>query len=161
MIKYIGLGLVALSALRLSGEYSKRQKRRLCELLGFVDFISRMRIKIGCFMQRGRELSEDFECEALERVGFLGALRGGHTLTEAYGVCRERLALEGRERELLDELFAGIGVGYLSDGVRITDKTLAELEKTADRLRLDVPRNIKLFATLAAAFSVGLIILVA
>ena len=161
MLKYIGLVLITVSAVWVSGEYSMAQKRRLSELLGFVDFTAHMRIGIGCFMYKGSELAQGFECEALERVGFLEALRGGMTLSDAFDSCKKRLSLGLREREALDELFSCVGRGYLSDGVRITDKTLSMLEKIKDRLRIDVPKNIKLFTTLAAALSVGVIILVA
>ena len=158
-MKFIGLFLVLLSVAWITTEYSRGQNRRLSELLGFIEFISKMRIGIGCFMKKGKELAEGVECKALEEVGFLGALSDGCSLSEAYEACRGRLSVGKREREILDGLFSSVGSGYLADGVRVVDKAEGELTKIADGLRGEVAKNIKLFGVLAAAGSVGVIIL--
>ncbi len=159
-MQYIGIIAVMLSALVISREYARYMKKRELECEAFLEFIAHLRIQLGCFLRPLREAAAGFSSEALERVGFLGAVGSAESICKAYGSVKKRLSLSEAESRPLEALFSSLGSGYLEDELKLIDICEAEMRDAAEKIKVQSPKNIKLISTLSVTAAIGFFILV-
>lgn len=159
MYRIAGIAAVALAALIFSREFSAYQKRRMGETEGFLSLLTFMRGEINCHLRPVSEWCRDFRDPALERVGFLPALRESCDLSGAYSACERQLSVTDAERKLLSAFTSSFGHGYREDELKLVDYYCAEMGRAAARCRRDVPRYNRLVRTLCASAAVAAVIL--
>ena len=157
MLKYIGLIMLAFAGIFISSEYEKREKKRLFELREFIRFISHARHKISCFLSPKSDWLSDFKTESRELSDFL-QLSEKQSLKESFDALRDKLSLKG-EAEILSKLFSSLGRGYKEGELMLLDGALRELSCEEKRISDESLKNVKTVKVLAAAISLGLIIL--
>ncbi len=157
MLKYLGLIMLALAGIFISREYEKKERKRLFELAEFVRLLEHIRLKISCFLAPKTDWLSDFKSDSEELSDFLSRAEN-HTLAESFISVRDKLSL-GAEREILSRLFASLGKGYKDGEIELLDLALSELSGAESRLSEECEKNVKTVKVLAAAISLGLIIL--
>ena len=139
-------------------EYALCRRKRLCECEGFTSLLLYMRTKLSCYLFTLREVGENFECEALCRVGLLSALKECGSAEEAYTSVRNRLNISREADGVLMDLFKKIGTGYLDDEISLIDRAYTELLKITEGERRDTPKDLKVALILCTSVGIGLII---
>ena len=159
-MKYVGILLVLASAFISSREFSRRMDQRVAECKDFLAFIAHMRIQVGCFLRPVKELGEGFSSPALERVGFIAALKECDRIYDAYSKCEGELSLSDAEREVLNTLFSSFGEGYLDDGIKLIDNCHSAMERLYLKLCEEKTKNTRLVTALSVTAALGVIIFV-
>lgn len=155
MLKYIALFSLLFGALFISREFSKYQKKRLSEYEGFYALATYMRTEISCFLSPVGEWSAGFSDDALERTGFLSAMRESEDLEKAFLKAAPKMSLSEVAREDLLRFCSAFGKGYADEVVRLIDSFREKFSEHIDREREEIPRSQKLVRTLCIAFAVG------
>lgn len=106
------------------------------------------------------ELWRGFESEELSAVGFLDAVKSGEGIFSAYKKCEGKLSLSREEKCVLSELFSSLGEGYLEDGMRLIRASEEKMQQLHRALSEDLPRCVKLAATLSLTAAIGISILI-
>jgi hypothetical protein len=157
MLKYIGLLMLAAAGIFISGEYEKREKKRLFELREFIRFTSHARHKISCFLSPKSDWLSDFKTESRELSEFL-RLSENSGFEESFEAVRDKLSLKG-EAEILARLFSSLGRDYKEGVLMLLEGAISELSCEEKRISEESEKNVKAVKVLAAAISLGLIIL--
>ena len=157
MLKYIGLLMLALAGIFISGEYEKREGKRVFELREFIRFLAHVRQKISCFLSPKSDWLLDFKTDSRELSDFL-RLSENSGFEESFEAVRDKLSLK-EEGEILARFFSSFGRGYKEGELMLLDGTITELSGAEKRISEESERNVKAFKVLAAAISLGLIIL--
>ena len=156
-MRYVGVALIFLGAYLASRKNSERERERLELLLGYESFIREMRSRAANLLEAVPHWVGKFECPALERAGFLSAVRRGERLTEAFAVASEGLP-EGARESILT-LFSHTGA-TLDDEIARIDAALATVGRIADEQSRESRERSRLFSVLALGISAGVGILV-
>ena len=159
-MKYIGILSVLFAAACGVREFSRIKKKHLSECRDFLEFISHLRIQLGCFLRTPREIASSFSSKPLLDAGFLGALGEGADFITAFDRSVPHLSLSRQEEEILRTLFSSIGEGYLEEGVKIIDSSYSRLEPIYRRLSAECQKSIKLASALSVTGALGFLILV-
>ena len=161
ILRFIGGGLVVVSALVASHEYSAYAKRRLLQYEGLVALFSHVEGKIRDFLASGDGLYRGFENEELERVGLLPLLREGERLKEAFCKCEGHLALPKGTVEGINTFLSTLGRGYREGEVAafsaFRNKLEAEMKTEAERLDKSVKITRALLIGGALAFLIMIV----
>lgn len=155
-LRLLGGALLMIFALMCGRAYSSYSARAIAELDGFISFMSHVRLKVATQLATQSALCDGFECESLERCGFLPALREGKRVMDAYN--KAAIAVCQPARRVLSSFFSGLGRGYRSDELARADSAISECERILAREREQMPKDVKLIYTLLAAISLGLLI---
>ena len=159
MLKFTALFSLLLGALYICREFSKFQNKRISEYEGFYSLLSYMRGEIGCFLSPVSEWCAHFSDEALERCGFLPALRECEDLYKAFLGSVDKMSLSCETKDDLIRFFTSFGKGYADEVMRLIDSFRQRLGENIDREREEIPRSQKLVRTLCVSFAIGASIL--
>ncbi len=158
-LKLVGAALVLGAAAVVSKKYARHLRLRAELTRGYAELLGHIKSKISAYLAPPSELIVGFECDSLERVGYLAAARESGTPVKAYFDVRERCPLEAESLRLLDGYFRGFGKNYKDDLVRITEEVRGELDARASRLFEELPREVRLSRTVIFAIALGAVIL--
>lgn len=158
-MKLFGALLLCGGAFLLLDRFTAYRRAREAECAGFLAFLSFLRRQIACFARPVPQAAEGFSDAALERVGFLPALRETGDLSAAWQAALFALSLGEAEREVVGEFFASFGKGYLDDEVRRADAAIDELTRLFEAGRRQMPRTVKLVRTLTVSLTLCAVIL--
>lgn len=156
-MKLIGVGLIFIGAYLAARRNGERERERLSLLLGYESFLREMRSRTASLLEPVSRWVGGFRCEALERVGFLPAVREGRRLGEAFS--RASSGLDSRASEALLELFSRVGAS-LDEEVARLDAALSVLETRVSAEKLASEERTRTFTVLALAAAAGVGILV-
>lgn len=107
-----GIALLMIAALCINRGYKDYLDRRLSEFLGLFSLVEHAKDMISKFLSYGKELWRDYSDEQLEKCGLLSALREGKSLSEAFDMCKENMALSKESKQKLSHHFKKLGSGY-------------------------------------------------
>ena len=160
-LKFLGGGLLLLSAIFASSEYSSYADRRLLHYSGLVALFSHAEGMIYGFLSSGREMWRGFKNDELEKIGLLPQLREGETLLSAFQKCESRLALSKDAKERIKDFLATACRGY-REGViysfsAFIKKLEAEMKAEEERLEKQVKVTRALLLGGALAFVILII----
>lgn len=158
-MRVFGIALILLAALFFSAEFSRYQKKRIAEGDGFLHLFSHLRGEILCRLEPVADCFAGFRDEALERAGFLRALRECENLGAAMEATEKKLSLCEEEKKTLLRFCLGFGRGYREEELRRIDAALEEFERQVAQDKRELPRLARLVRTLSAALALGIVIL--
>lgn len=141
IVKYLGIGAMAITALWIGRGYSAYVDRRLGEMGGISALILHMESRLGRTLDYGAELYRGFEDEFLEKCGFLPLLREGRLLYDAFLEVRSSMILPDEVADLVDGLFLSFGNGYKDQELERLRRARAELDKKITTLREELDKN--------------------
>ena len=157
--KFLGGGLVLLSALIASGEYKLYAKRRIRQYEGLISLFAHLEAMIGRYLASGDGLYRGFENAELERVGLLPLIRQGVSLADAFKECEMNLPKDSLKA--ISEFLSGLGRGYKDGELKSLSDFRASLESEkateADRLEKSVKVTTALLIGAALAFLIMII----
>ncbi len=158
-MKYIGILLILLAAYFAARSYRRgaRERRELAE--GFLALISEMRRRAACYLEPPSRWVPEFVCPALEKAGFVAAVRSGKTLLEAFRAAKDGLPSERGIAELLMEFFSKTGSGYLISELELTEGVERDLYSKIEKLREDEERRCRSVGAVIYAVAVGAMLL--
>lgn len=159
-LRFFGGGLVLLSALAASSEYSSYAERRLAQYSGLLALLSHAEGMISRFLSSGDGLWRGFENEELEKIGLLPLLREGKTLSKAFLECEGRFVLSKEAKERIKDFLSTSGRGYMEGEVAAFSGFRAQLdtEMKAEKERLE--KNVKVTRALLLGGALAFLILI-
>ena len=141
-LKLLGSGLLLLSALLASSEYSSYADRRLLHYSGVVALLSHAEGVISRFLSSGGEMWREFKNDELEKIGLLPLLREGETLLSAFQKCEAKLYLSVEAKEKIKEFLSTVGkeyrAGAVSSFAELRQSLESEMKSEKDRLEKQV-----------------------
>ena len=158
-MKSLLLALLPFIALALGRGYTAFADKRIAEYEEYIELLGRVRGRVGSFMTPIAEVICESECRVLSDIGFIGALREGATLSEAYRAAKQRSYASSTVKRIMTSFFQGFGHSYLDETVREIDSTAEELRSAVESERVEIERSVKLARSLLMLAAVGLIIL--
>ena len=157
-IKIIGSVFLLAAMLVLIKEYESFLKKRLEICRGFAELLSHIRRKIDGYLTPAMQLTEEFECEVLTRVGYIEKARDGG-ISSAYFELEKSLSLDSAVQACLSAFFSDFGKDYKEGTVKSLDMSIATLRECMKKISAENERSLKLARTLGIAAVLGLIIL--
>lgn len=148
MIRALFVLCVSLIPVYLGFLLAARERMRLSVLQGFLDLVLHVRYEIGAFLTRRRDLFLQFECAALEEIGFLSALRAaGHTAENPLYDCLSQwdLPLSLEDRRVLLEYAARLGECDATEEEARAAKVCELLGESVQRLREETRNRVRLY----------------
>ena len=160
LLRLLGGGLVVVSAIVASGEYSAYAKRRILHYEGLIALFSHAEGMISRFLASGDGLLRGFENEELEKVGMLSILREGEALQSAFEKCESRLALSVETKERIKDFLSTVGRGYREGEVASFSAFITSLkeEMSVESERLD--KSVKVTRALLIGGSLAFLIMI-
>lgn len=141
IVKYLGIGAMAITALWIGRGYSAYADRRLGEMGGISALILHMESRLGRTLDYGAELYRGFDDEFLEKCGFLPLLREGRPLYDAFSEVRSSMLLPDEVADIVDGLFSSFGKGYKDQEIERLRMARAELDKKITTFREESDKN--------------------
>ena len=141
IVKYIGIGAMAITALWVGRGYSAYADRRLGEMGGLSALLLHMESRLGRTLDYGGELYRGFDNDFLEKCGFLPLLREGRPLYDAFSEVRSSMLLPNEVADIVDGLFSSFGKGYKDQEIERLRRARAELDKKITTLREESDKN--------------------
>ena len=141
IVKYIGIGAMAITALWIGRGYSAYVDRRLGEMRGLSALILHIESRLGRTLDYGAELYRGFSDEFLEKCGFLQFLREGKPLSDAFSEAKTSMLLPDEVSTLVDNLFSSFGRGYKDQEIEKLRTTRGLLDKEIATLGEDLEKN--------------------
>lgn len=161
LLRLFGAGALLLSAIFVSGEYSKFLDRRISEYRGIVSLLSHAEGGIERSLSYGGRLWQSFEDEALERCGLLELLREGKGLSAAFCECKDKLVLTKEARDRIAEELSALGRGYMSGEIATLSALRRKIEDELSAMQTDTEKSKKVARTLliGGALALGVMII--
>lgn len=159
-LRFLGGGLVMISALIASGEYSAYAKKRMSQYAGLVALLSHAEGMISRFLSSGDGLWRSFENEALENTGLLAALREGKTLHAAFVECEGKFALSKEARERILDFLSTLGRSYKEGEVAAISAFRTELESEMKSEEEGLDKSVRVARALLLGGSLAFLILI-
>lgn len=156
--RFFGAALILLAAIIICRGYAGYTARALDEYDGFCSLLLHMRGKISCFLLPPSDIFADFECECLEKIGFLGELRYGISMSEAFASASPKLAINKESKRMLEGFFDAFGTEYREGELRRVEQALSEMKNYKEKAEAELPKSLKLTQTLISAAALGLVI---
>ena len=141
IVKYLGIGAMAITALWIGRGYSAYVDRRLGEMRGLSALILHIESRLGRTLDYGAELYRGFSDEFLEKCGFLPFLREGKPLSDAFSEAKTSMLLPDEVSTLVDNLFSSFGRGYKDQEIERLRRARDELDKKITTLREESDKN--------------------
>ena len=141
IVKYLGIGAMAITALWIGRGYSAYADRRLGEMGGISALILHIESRLGRTLDYGAELYRGFDDEFLEKCGFLPLLREGRPLYDAFSEVRSSMLLPDEVADIVDGLFSSFGKGYKDQEIERLRRARDELDKKITTLREESDKN--------------------
>ena len=129
IIKYLGIGAMAITSLWIGRGYSAYADRRLGEMRGLSALILHMESRLGHTLDYGAELYRGFSDEFLEKCGFLPLLGEGKQLNDAFLEAKSSMILPSEVESLTEKLFSSFGRGYKDQEIERLRMARVELDK--------------------------------
>lgn len=159
LLKFLGMGLIILSAIAFFREYKSYLEYRCGICQGFLSLISHIRRQIECYLTPADRLLCDFGDDFLKKCGYLERA-GSIGVREAYFEMEDRLRLPSEAREILRGLFSNFGKDYREGTLRELDSGVASFEKCLAKERLESEKELKIAGILAVCAALGIVILI-
>ena len=159
-LRFIGGGLVVLSAALASNAYSEYAKRRLSQYSGLIALLSHAEGMISRFLSSGDGLWHGFKNEELERVGFLPLLWGGSSLKDAFTECSGNFVLSPEAIERIKEFFSAVGSNYMEGEVASLSAFRDKLEEERGSEEERLEKNVKVARALLLGGSLAFVIMI-
>ncbi|MBP3402177.1 MAG: hypothetical protein J6K85_03855 [Clostridia bacterium] len=157
-LRWCGAALLLICALICGREYSAYIGRRVREGEGYLSLLSCIEKMIDSYLTPLSDIFSGFECEALEKSGFLPSVRSGRSASEALG---EKSALIPENmRSLLSDYFDGFGKGYKNSELGRTREARVALEKMLDAEKENLEKSVRVTKALLLGGAVGIAILI-
>ena len=159
-LRIFGGGLVVLSAVFASLEYSGYAERRLLHYSSLALLFAHAGGMISRFLSRGDELWRGFRNEALEKIRLLDRLREGESLSSAFEKCENSLALSKETKEKIKKILASAGQEYRNGAAEayLSIAKWLEEEKNSEKERLD--KSVKVTRALLIGGALAFLILI-
>ena len=151
MMHYVGLGLLFLGCALLCTQFSAYQQKRLLEYEGLLRLLKHMRSEVMLYLRPFPECVLDFKNEALQKTGFLDALKDYKTPADAWEATHQNFSING---ELCKEFYTfckNFGKGYAENECKLLESYIEKFEKSMENERKEAPRTAKLVRTLIAS----------
>ena len=141
IVKYLGIGAMAMTALWIGRGYSAYADRRLGEICGISALILHIESRLVRTLDYGAELYRGFDDEFLEKCGFLPLLREGKPLYDAFSEAKTSMILPDDVADLAENLFSSFGKGYKDQEIERLRMARAELDNKITTLREESDKN--------------------
>lgn len=158
-MSYIGAAAVLFGCVLAIRAYGRFLSREVRLLQGFADFLGQMRAHTTLYLEPVSSWVSEFECAALEEIGFLPELRGGRLPKEVYRGLKIRPSCPEADRLLFD-FFDRFGLGSLKQEEAAESACLSELARILERERGEVRRRTRAFGAVLFAILSGVLVLV-
>ncbi len=159
-LKWCGAALLLLFALFCGREYSAYAERRVGECEGYISLLLHIEKMIDSYLAPPSVIFRDFECEALESIGFLPAVRSGEAASNALSLSEKNSLLPEHIREKIREYFDGFGRGYKDAELTRTRASRAELEEMLKSEKASLEKSVKVTRALLLGAAAGITILI-
>ena len=158
--RLLGGGLVVLSAIFASLEYSRYAERRLLHYSSLATLFDHAGGMISRFLSRGDELWRSFQNEELEKIGLLAHLRGGESLSLAFEKCESSLVLPQETKEKVRKVISSAGREYRNRAAEayLSLAKWLEEEKNSEKERLE--KSVKVTRALLIGGSLAFLIFI-
>ena len=141
IVKYLGIGAMAITALWIGRGYSTYADRRLGEMGGLSALFLHMESRLGRTLDHGGELYRGFDDEFLEKCGFLPLLREGKAPSDAFTEAKKSMVLPRKVEALAENLFSSFGKGYRDQEIERLRRARRELDEVITALAEDSEKN--------------------
>lgn len=141
IVKYIGIGAMAITALWIGRGYSTYADRRLGEMGGLSALFLHMESRLGRTLDYGGELYRGFDNDFLEKCGFLPLLREGKAPSDAFMEAKKSMVLPRKVEALAENLFSSFGKGYRDQEIERLRRARRELDEVITALAEDSEKN--------------------
>ena len=158
-LRIIGAIAVILAFLLLSGAYTSYIRQRASEYSAFLVFLELMRREISSSLCTAGELGARSNDEALEKLGFLSALRRGERIVDAFDKTADKSLLSKEDRASLRRYFADFGLGTLTSELRTLEGCIVAFSVCEREERENAPKRTRLATTLLLLFGLAVTVL--
>lgn len=141
IVKYLGIGAMAITALWIGRGYSTYADRRLGEMGGLSALLLHMESRLGRTLDFGGELYRGFDNDFLEKCGFLPLLREGKAPSDAFMEAKKSMVLPRKVEALAENLFSSFGKGYRDQEIERLRRARRELDEVITALAEDSEKN--------------------
>lgn len=158
--RLFGGGLLVLSAVLASLEYSRYADLRLLHYSSLASLFDHAGGMISKFLLKGDELWRSFRNEALEKIGLIDRLREGESLSSAFEKCENSLALSKETKEKIKKILASAGREYRNGAAEayLSIAKWLEEEKNSEKERLN--KSVKVTRALLIGGALAFLILI-
>lgn len=160
MHKILGACILIFTFFLVARVLCDKRRRRLALYEELCRFLKHIKREMECYARPVLEIAAHFESAPLADTGLVFGLASGVPPMEALSNSRIGELIGADAYALLRELFSGLGGAYLEAEVRAVGYASEELDRLLSEERRRTPERIRLFGTLAASASAGLLILV-
>ena len=154
-LKVVGCGLVALSGVAISASLNKRCRCALRCAESWERLFAHIKNQVECFSLPIGEILSRIEPTLLRQCGYSGRT----TPTDISELVRGTLFADGETARIAESFASEFGKCYKREQVSRCEYFIALAEERRKKLSAELPSKIKLYATLSAATSLGVIIL--
>ncbi len=154
---FVGAICLMLGTFGISRTLDLRERRRVAEYGGVLDFLRYIRVQIDCFRMERRALFQRYENPDLEKTGFLKNLRMGQTMGEALAHSETLLEKEGID--LLVSFDRELGSSYMGEQLASCDYYIERWGQMECKFREGLPRAIQLKRTVTLSLGAMLLLL--
>ena len=155
--RVIGALILLCASLFVGRAYEKHLDGRLGEAREVLRLLLHIREKISSFLCPQGELMSDFKSEILESVGFIGKIRDGKGLYDAFR--DTNFSFSEDIIEILRSYFSEFGKRYKSDELARLDSAVRSLEGYVKSEEEKLPKDVKIAKILLFAAALGISIL--
>lgn len=156
VFKWLGAGILMLSAWLTGTGLIREHQNRLRELEALYDMISCIRDNIEHLMKPLPEIFRIYTNPYLETCGFLAeAKKNG--LRRAWE--NHTTSVSGEAGQLIEEFTRNIGNGYRTEELRLCEYTLDRLRKILDHTRTETANQRKLYRSVPMLFALSVILI--
>ena len=141
IVKYLGIGAMAITALWIGRGYSAYADRRLGEMGGISALILHIESRLGRTLDYGAELYRGFDDEFLEKCGFLPLLREGKAPSDAFHEAKKSMVLPSEAETLVENLLSSFGKGYKDQEIERLRQAKKEIDEVIKALAEDSEKN--------------------
>ena len=157
---YLGAFAVILAAFMTWKEYTSFLNRELRGCRAFVRALENYREKMVCYLDSPRTWALEYCDELLLECGFLGELRAGIDISDAYIKSRSSVYPGDEADEILDKCFRRLGDGYLDMERGVLDSVIERLKEIEAGMIGEYTRRSKAAGALLGACAVGTVIMI-
>lgn len=157
---FIGIFLMLICAYLAWREYSLYLGREMRELSELIAFARTMRERMRCYLEPPSAWIRTYSTPELERVGFLGAIRDGGDLCEAYDAVVDEMCVGREAKDAFAAMLSDMGRGYLDGELAAIDAAVDKLCASERRVTDDYKNKTRAAGAMIAAVAVGAVILV-
>lgn len=157
---YSGAIAVILGVYMIWREYASYLDRELLSCRAFLGALIDYREKMKCYMDVPSRWAEGYFDEALDTSGFLGMLKSGVDLSEAYSEAREKLCVSDEVDKILTSCFTRLGEGYLDTELETLETAIGKLMRHEGLMADNLSKRRKATGAVLGACALGVVILV-